>query len=64
MVINTFDKKRCYHWRSRFRSWHRADNLNGMKVCFERTADLYTHDHRLCMHYEHSAVVIIGSCST
>lgn len=33
-------------------------------VRLERTADLYTHDHRLCMHYEHSAVVIIGSCST
>ncbi|HBY0520275.1 TPA: hypothetical protein MIO45_28015, partial [Klebsiella pneumoniae subsp. pneumoniae] len=38
VVINTFDKKRCYLWRSRFRSWHRADNLNGMKVCFERGA--------------------------
>ncbi|HII0120058.1 TPA: hypothetical protein ACYX6H_005529, partial [Klebsiella variicola] len=39
-VINTFDKKRCYLWRARFRSWHRADNLNGVKVCFQRGEDV------------------------
>ncbi|HIG3300343.1 TPA: hypothetical protein ACYFGS_005807, partial [Klebsiella pneumoniae] len=45
VVINTFDKKRCYLWRSRFRSWHRADNLNEMKVCFERTAEVRDCSH-------------------
>ncbi|MGG9494644.1 hypothetical protein ACQ9J7_30625, partial [Klebsiella pneumoniae] len=37
-VINTFDKKRCYLWCARFRSWHEANVLTKLKVRWVREA--------------------------